>query len=307
MKYASGEPRPLRLLVDGQPCGELCSEATQGFGHSELEWRTHAPFEFDFNAPHVLRLETYGFFPHLIELALVPTENCELDAEFNEAQAANGLGRVVVGAVGDMVEGFVHCIGGFVKALAEAAEPSSDEDELERWEAQQQTKRDRRRDARAAERREMQQRLALARRWTKFLPHARDCAPPVLIDGSAIADHIRSRRDSDRQAQMRVLDHVRKAAPITELNFRIVFEGLAGKWAKKWAAGNIELVFTDDRPSVDVLCEQAAGALIVTCDRAVAVAVLENGGEVMKAKRFYILTDTDSEDSSSSVIVWVGI
>jgi len=304
IKYASAEPRPLRLLVDGELRGTVCVHETQGFGHAELEWRTHTPIELDLDATHVVRLETDGFFPHLMELALVPTERAELDDEFNLAQAAKGSARAVVGAIGSMVSGFVDGMDGLMHAVVEAVDPSmaeSDEDEHERWATQQQAKRERRRDARAAARREAEQRLALARRWSKFLPHANDGALPVLIDGSAIADDIRSRRDSDRQAQMRVLDHVQSAVPITKLSFRVVFEGAPGKWAKKFAADNLELIFTHDRPSVDELCKQAAdSSLVVTCDREVALAVLEVGAKVMKANRFHTLTDTDSEDSSES-------
>jgi len=46
--------------------------------------------------------------------------------------------------------------------------------------------------------------------------------------------------------------------------------------------------------------EQAAGTLVVTTNRGIALALLDAGARVMKADRFYSLTDTDSEDSSSS-------
>merc|ERR1712124_61770 len=48
------------------------------------------------------------------------------------------------------------------------------------------------------------------------------------------------------------------------------------------------------------MLEHASGHLVVTNDRAVALALLDAGARVMKSNRFYVLTDTDSEDSSSS-------
>merc|ERR1712022_860 len=98
-----------------------------------------------------------------------------------------------------------------------------------------------------------------------------------------------------------VMDHIYKSIEITQLDFKVIFEGRSGKWAKKARTAGVGVVFTRDRPSCDVLLELAdEKSLVVTVDRTVAKALLDSGASVMKARRFYVLTDTDSEDSSSS-------
>ena len=92
VRYASGEPRPLSMLIDGAESGALCIGQTSGFGEADVEWRTHTPLNLDRTKPHVIRLETSGYFPHLMELAFVPAdEGVDVDG-FNEAQSAHGAG-----------------------------------------------------------------------------------------------------------------------------------------------------------------------------------------------------------------------
>merc|ERR1711988_1646542 len=182
------------------------------------------------------------------------------------------------------------------------SEVSDDEDAHERWSAREQSKREERRESRRLAREELAEKLAISGRWTKFLPHAVDAPAPVLIDGTSIASMLcaTDEASSERSAQMRVLDHLKKSLDITRLTFRSFFEGSGGKWAKKAAPKGVEIIFTGERAARDVMHEQAAGALVVTSNRGVALALLDAGARVMKATRFYVLTDTDSEDSSSS-------
>ena len=73
MKYASADVRPVRLLMDGKVVGEVCGVETGGFGLSALKWQPSSAFVLDLSQPHLLRLETDGYFPHVAELALVPS------------------------------------------------------------------------------------------------------------------------------------------------------------------------------------------------------------------------------------------
>merc|ERR1719408_196931 len=182
------------------------------------------------------------------------------------------------------------------------SEASDGEDAHARWSAREQRRREARREERRAAREEVAQKLAISGRWTKFLPHAVDAPAPVLIDGTSIASMLceMAEASSERCAQMRVLDHLKKSLDITRLTFRLFFEGSAGQWAKKAAPKGVEIVFTGAHAACDVMCEHASGTLAVTSDRGVALALLDAGARVMKATRFYVLTDTDSEDSSDS-------
>jgi len=150
------------------------------------------------------------------------------------------------------------------------------------------------RDARKQSKRD---KLAMKGRWSKFLPGPAEPPMSVLVDGTSIADSLSS---SERKGQKLVLEHVRKSVEMTQLDFKVVFEGHgwagAGKWAKK---AGIDLIFSRHRPALDTLLEHSDGALVVTDERSVALAALDAGASVMKARRFYVLTDTDSEDSSS--------
>jgi hypothetical protein len=399
VKYASGDPRPLRLMIDGELLGSICVTPTSGFSTDDLQWRTHQPFQLDFNKPHVIRIETDEYFPHVSEFVLVPTEGPGLlgaDQEFNARQAVKGSSKIVeldvtalcgvwgavewscseFNAVDESVLLWNHDVALFehgggcgpmdrsqwhqdeenklwvttpdderiefelgpafglagnqlrvrfqydepgwilyervdaaadelesrVSAALDAvsadsrSESSDDSDAMLRFSAVRNGERDQQRAERTAERRRLQEKLALAKRWTKFLPHpSPEQEHTILIDGSNIANDL----GHGRHAQMLVVEHVRKAVPITQLSYRIVFGGAAGKWAKKFSAENIELIFTHNRSVQDVLCEQAARNIVVTCNHTVALAVLAAGGKIMKAKRFHVLTDTDSEDSSS--------
>merc|ERR1712070_100139 len=161
------------------------------------------------------------------------------------------------------------------------------------WDYHKQAKRD----ARRAAREDMREKLALQGRWSKFLPHPSEAKTAVLIDGTSISEEL----GGGRHGQMAVMDHIYKSIEITQLDFKVIFEGRSGKWAKKARTAGVDVVFTCDRPSCDVLLELAdEKSLVVTVDRTVAKALLDSGAGVMKARRFYVLTDTDSEDSSSS-------
>merc|ERR550537_485210 len=151
------------------------------------------------------------------------------------------------------------------------------------------------RDARKQSKRD---KLTMKGRWSKFLPGPAEPPMSVLVDGTSIADSLSS---SERKGQKLVLEHVRKSVEMTQLDFKVVFEGHgwtgAGKWAKK---AGIDLIFSRHRPALDTLLEHSDGALVVTDERSVALAALDAGASVMKARRFYVLTDTDSEESDSS-------
>lgn len=408
--YASGDARPLRMLLDGEFQAQVCLTSTTGFDISDAQWRTHSLCSpFDFTRDHKLRLEADddAFFPHLVELALLPKPSLgplDGDSEFNDLQASlaaadhphvdsaafvgawratewssdefnavdensllwtdqvavfeSGGGGGAYNAMewnqdedklvwvttpdeeriefqiqddGRLKVSFLYAEPGWIiyerdgdvvharelQARVDAAmencdgsdsgsdsgsEISDDEDAHARWSAREQCKREERREERRVAREKLAEKLAISGRWTKFLPHAADAPAPVLIDGTSIASMLLATHEasSERSAQMRVLDHLKKSLDITRLRFRVFFEGSGGKWSKKAAAKGIEIVFTAEQAVCDVMREQAAGTLVVTTNRGIALALLDAGARVMKADRFYTLTDTDSEDSSSS-------
>ena len=73
-RYAAGEPRPLRLLVNGAPVREgAFGEVTGGFHPSDVAWREVAELTLA-EGTNVVRVERTGPVPHLDVLVFVPAE-----------------------------------------------------------------------------------------------------------------------------------------------------------------------------------------------------------------------------------------
>ncbi len=73
-RYAAGEARPLRLLVDGEVVqGDAFAATTGGFQPADVAWREVTGLELTAGS-HVLRIERTGPVPHLDVLALVPDD-----------------------------------------------------------------------------------------------------------------------------------------------------------------------------------------------------------------------------------------
>jgi hypothetical protein len=63
--YASGDERPLRVSINGEPAyGEAFAEPTGGFYPEHLTWATVGPVDLR-RGENVLRVEALGFTPHL--------------------------------------------------------------------------------------------------------------------------------------------------------------------------------------------------------------------------------------------------
>lgn len=65
--YAAGQPRPVRLLLDGTLIGEVCRTATGAWNTSAVRWEASAAFYVG-AGKHTLRLQRPGDFPHVIAL-----------------------------------------------------------------------------------------------------------------------------------------------------------------------------------------------------------------------------------------------
>jgi len=78
-RYASGEPRPLELSINGarQP-GLILQPATGGFFTGDLAWKTHGPFELN-AGENMIRVATPNLMPHLA--SLVVSESARNPAE----------------------------------------------------------------------------------------------------------------------------------------------------------------------------------------------------------------------------------
>ncbi|MEZ6013595.1 MAG: DUF1553 domain-containing protein [Planctomycetota bacterium] len=73
-RYAAGESRPMRLMVNGAVAREdAFGEVTGGFQPTDVAWREVAELELVAGL-NVLRVECGGSVPHLDVLALVPTD-----------------------------------------------------------------------------------------------------------------------------------------------------------------------------------------------------------------------------------------
>ncbi len=70
IRYASGEPRPVRLLLNGNAVSaDACSDETGGFDPLHQLWQKAGSFEFSAGA-NLLRFETSGPFPHIDKFAI---------------------------------------------------------------------------------------------------------------------------------------------------------------------------------------------------------------------------------------------
>merc|ERR1712232_1380719 len=73
---ASGDPRPLRLQLDGvRHRKKLANHVTGGFGTDEMTWsQEEAQLFVGDVGVHTIRLETKGFFPHVSGLLFSPVD-----------------------------------------------------------------------------------------------------------------------------------------------------------------------------------------------------------------------------------------
>ena len=72
LKYAAEDRRPLQVLLNGEAIpGKICDGMTLGW--TDSTWGISPDFILNSGNPHILRLETEGYFPHLSELAMTPS------------------------------------------------------------------------------------------------------------------------------------------------------------------------------------------------------------------------------------------
>jgi hypothetical protein len=73
IRYASGEPRPVRISLDGKSLNaEAAAQVTGGFNPPDQVWQTQAVFPGE-AGKHLLRIEqAAGALPHLDKIALMP-------------------------------------------------------------------------------------------------------------------------------------------------------------------------------------------------------------------------------------------
>jgi hypothetical protein len=74
LRYATADPRPLRVCIDGELQGSAAELSTGGWDADDSQWHATLPIRLDWSQPHVIRLETDGFFPHLVGYGLVPCD-----------------------------------------------------------------------------------------------------------------------------------------------------------------------------------------------------------------------------------------
>ena len=69
-RYASGEKRPVHLVVNGQPqAGPYLERATGGFFVRDLQWDTYGPFPL-LQGKNSIKISTQGLMPHLAGLVV---------------------------------------------------------------------------------------------------------------------------------------------------------------------------------------------------------------------------------------------
>ena len=72
LRYASAEPRPVALSLNGKPVNRsACPEATGGFHPAEQNWCKAGRFPMQ-QGVNTIRLDTTGPFPHIEKLAVSP-------------------------------------------------------------------------------------------------------------------------------------------------------------------------------------------------------------------------------------------
>jgi hypothetical protein len=121
VRYASADPRPVRVLVDGVVVGEACELSTAGWDGSDAEWHASMPFRVDWSQPHVLRLETDAFFPHVAEYALVPCQSASAAAQREHLarllDAALGAGKSDIDKAACLVATLKEALFGRMKGM----------------------------------------------------------------------------------------------------------------------------------------------------------------------------------------------
>jgi hypothetical protein len=74
IRYASGVPRPVRLLMDGQLVTDHAADmVTGGFLPDHQKWQEAAVLSLA-RGKHILRLESESIFPHIDQLKLSTTD-----------------------------------------------------------------------------------------------------------------------------------------------------------------------------------------------------------------------------------------
>jgi hypothetical protein len=71
--YASGDPRPVAVSVNGSQCGSACTSASGGWDESALVTEALGPLTgVGGGEPNTVRIEAHSFFPHVQSVSIVP-------------------------------------------------------------------------------------------------------------------------------------------------------------------------------------------------------------------------------------------
>ena len=70
IQYAAGSPRPVALLLDGKPAGDVCRTTTGSWNTSGAKQEKSATFNLS-KGKHLIRLERPADFPHIVAIGFV--------------------------------------------------------------------------------------------------------------------------------------------------------------------------------------------------------------------------------------------
>ncbi|MGL6225339.1 MAG: hypothetical protein ACRC10_01790 [Thermoguttaceae bacterium] len=90
-RFASGENRPVTLILDGQTVErskKLLERNTGGFFAQHLDWETVGPFELE-SGEHSVRLRTRNCLPHVLGFVLSTSSDLPDDSVFEQARLAH--------------------------------------------------------------------------------------------------------------------------------------------------------------------------------------------------------------------------
>jgi hypothetical protein len=91
LRYASNDPRPVRVLINGKTVkSNAAGGITGGFNPAEQQWEAEGIFQLD-AGDNVIVLERESYFPHIDKLLLTPAPDAVLTQSVDAMAASLGL------------------------------------------------------------------------------------------------------------------------------------------------------------------------------------------------------------------------